>query len=222
MWHLMAVYIFWKLVVCFDGSMSTFNILFRVFIPSLGIFRIPFHVWSVIGYIHDTFSFFLSLIWVYSWYSFTFWFLIRYNNQCYFSLFAFQCSPHHVGNKVVMLGDAAHAMVPFYGQGMNCVSQNFTYTCIRKQNRCQWNNHKIFEQINSVNPIGSDEITIITRITIRPHIYIYIFYGINRMLLPFVLLSYTKKQIDRIYNIPVAYRWNAYLYNNAVTINVYD
>ncbi|GFO16873.1 kynurenine 3-monooxygenase [Plakobranchus ocellatus] len=31
-----------------------------------------------------------------------------------------KCKPYHVGNKCVILGDAAHAIVPFYGQGMNC------------------------------------------------------------------------------------------------------
>ena len=33
------------------------------------------------------------------------------------SLVSVKCSPYHVADKAVILGDAAHAMVPFYGQG---------------------------------------------------------------------------------------------------------
>jgi len=35
-------------------------------------------------------------------------------------LVSIKCSPYHYKDKVVIMGDAAHAMVPFYGQGMNC------------------------------------------------------------------------------------------------------
>ncbi|KAK2727082.1 hypothetical protein QYM36_007809 [Artemia franciscana] len=30
-----------------------------------------------------------------------------------------KCSPYHVGSTCVIMGDASHAIVPFYGQGMN-------------------------------------------------------------------------------------------------------
>ncbi|MEE2834415.1 MAG: NAD(P)/FAD-dependent oxidoreductase [Myxococcota bacterium] len=35
-----------------------------------------------------------------------------------------RCSPYHKGEKVVLLGDAAHAVVPFYGQGMNAAFES--------------------------------------------------------------------------------------------------
>ncbi|POS85306.1 hypothetical protein EPUL_001485 [Erysiphe pulchra] len=34
-------------------------------------------------------------------------------------LISIRCSPHHYGDSAVILGDATHAMVPFFGQGMN-------------------------------------------------------------------------------------------------------
>jgi kynurenine 3-monooxygenase len=38
-----------------------------------------------------------------------------------------KCSPWHVDGKALLLGDAAHAIVPFFGQGMNCAFEDCTY-----------------------------------------------------------------------------------------------
>jgi len=35
-----------------------------------------------------------------------------------------KCYPWNVGGKALLLGDSAHAMVPFYGQGMNCAFED--------------------------------------------------------------------------------------------------
>src|SRR5262249_11455283 len=36
------------------------------------------------------------------------------------SMVTVKCSAWHAGDRAVLLGDAAHAIVPFFGQGMNC------------------------------------------------------------------------------------------------------
>lgn len=38
-----------------------------------------------------------------------------------------KCSPWYVDGKALLLGDAAHAIVPFFGQGMNCAFEDCTY-----------------------------------------------------------------------------------------------
>ncbi|XP_064601274.1 kynurenine 3-monooxygenase-like [Liolophura sinensis] len=42
-----------------------------------------------------------------------------YINSKPLPMISIKCSPYHVGDKAVIMGDAGHAMVPFYGQGMN-------------------------------------------------------------------------------------------------------
>ena len=37
-----------------------------------------------------------------------------------------KCSPWHLGGKALLLGDSAHAIVPFFGQGMNCAFEDCT------------------------------------------------------------------------------------------------
>src|SRR5262245_34819028 len=41
-------------------------------------------------------------------------------------LLTVRCAPWHVGDKVVLLGDACHAVVPFLGQGMNAAFEDCT------------------------------------------------------------------------------------------------
>ncbi len=42
------------------------------------------------------------------------------------SLVMMKCYPWHYEDKLCLMGDAAHAIVPFYGQGMNCGFEDCT------------------------------------------------------------------------------------------------
>ena len=50
-----------------------------------------------------------------------------------------RCSPWHCHEKVVLLGDAAHAIVPFYGQGMNASFEDvFVFDEILNKHQGNW------------------------------------------------------------------------------------
>jgi kynurenine 3-monooxygenase len=51
------------------------------------------------------------------------------------SLVTIACSPWHAGGKVVLLGDACHAVVPFHGQGANAAFEDCVVLrdCLRER-----------------------------------------------------------------------------------------
>ncbi|NIR48454.1 kynurenine 3-monooxygenase, partial [candidate division KSB1 bacterium] len=62
-----------------------------------------------------------------------------------------------VEDKALLLGDAAHAIVPFFGQGMNCAFEDCTYLnqCIEKYGT-DW--QKIFPEYQSLRKANTDAI----------------------------------------------------------------
>ncbi|VEN43039.1 unnamed protein product [Callosobruchus maculatus] len=64
-------------------------------------------------------------------------------------LISVKCSPYHCGSKFLIIGDAAHAMVPFYGQGMNSGFED----CTILNELLERNNVKIEEIIRQYSKI---------------------------------------------------------------------
>lgn len=70
----------------------------------------------------------------------------------------------HAGGKVLLLGDAAHAIVPFFGQGMNCAFEDCSHliqligrqTTRMASNEVDWN--KVFTEFESNRKKDTDAI----------------------------------------------------------------
>jgi kynurenine 3-monooxygenase len=68
-----------------------------------------------------------------------------------------KCFPWHAYGKVLLMGDAAHAIVPFYGQGMNCAMEDVVVLDeIIDRHEGDWKT--IFETYQSSRKIDTDAI----------------------------------------------------------------
>ena len=68
-----------------------------------------------------------------------------------------KCSPWHVDGRALLLGDAAHAIVPFFGQGINCGFEDGS--CLLElldRHGADW--QLIFQEFEKVRKINTDAI----------------------------------------------------------------
>ncbi|MEO8666804.1 MAG: FAD-dependent monooxygenase, partial [Ignavibacteria bacterium] len=88
--------------------------------------------------------------------------LEEYFNNPTGSLITIKCYPWIIEDKVALLGDAAHAIVPFFGQGMNAAFEDCTYLneCIEK---CGDDWKKIFLEYQKLRKKNSDAIADLAR-----------------------------------------------------------
>lgn len=67
------------------------------------------------------------------------------------------CEPWSVKDKILLMGDAAHAIVPFFGQGANCGFEDVTvFDELLKENPSDW--HKLFSDFFELRKQNTDAI----------------------------------------------------------------
>jgi kynurenine 3-monooxygenase len=73
------------------------------------------------------------------------------------SMVTIKCSPWHVDSRCLLLGDAAHAIVPFLGQGINCGFEDCTYFLeLLDRHGADWK--PVFTEFEAARKINTDAI----------------------------------------------------------------
>ena len=68
-----------------------------------------------------------------------------------------KCSPWHVEDHALVLGDAAHAIVPFFGQGINCGFEDCTVLLeVLDRRGADW--EKVFREFEEARKVNTDAI----------------------------------------------------------------
>ncbi len=68
-----------------------------------------------------------------------------------------KCSPWHVEGRALLLGDAAHAIVPFFGQGLNCGFEDCT-SLVELLNRPGADWPRVFKEFEHERKVNTDAI----------------------------------------------------------------
>lgn len=88
------------------------------------------------------------------------------------SLVTIKCQPWHTDGQACLLGDAAHAIVPFFGQGMNCAFEDCTVfnECL-DQHEGNWNTtFKAFETHRKKHTDAIAEMALENYFEMRDHV----------------------------------------------------
>ncbi|WP_299387219.1 NAD(P)/FAD-dependent oxidoreductase [uncultured Lacinutrix sp.] len=83
-----------------------------------------------------------------------------------------KCSPWHYKNKNVLLGDSAHAIVPFYGQGMNASFEDVTvFDAILDKHEGDWETiFKVYEKTRKADTDAIADLAIDNYYEMRDHV----------------------------------------------------
>jgi len=73
------------------------------------------------------------------------------------SMVTIKCSPWHVDGRVLLLGDAAHAIVPFFGQGINCGFEDCT-VLLELLDRLGPDWERVFSEFERARKVNTDAI----------------------------------------------------------------
>ncbi len=73
------------------------------------------------------------------------------------SMVTIKCFPWHVGERVLLLGDSAHAIVPFFGQGINCGFEDCT-RLVELFDSQGYNWPDLFEEFENTRKVNTDAI----------------------------------------------------------------
>jgi len=73
------------------------------------------------------------------------------------SMVTIKCSPWHVDGRALLLGDAAHAIVPFFGQGINCGFEDCTCLLdLMDRHGAGW--ERVFRKFEEERKVNTDAI----------------------------------------------------------------
>lgn len=85
----------------------------------------------------------------------------QFESNPHLPLISLKCTPHHFDSNVVILGDAAHAVLPFYGQGLNAGLEDvrILFELLDKHGVYSEGNKNDYQRINELRAISLEAYT---------------------------------------------------------------